>query len=453
MQSFPKTATNAPSPEELDRANRCFIKARTAVIFENPILSPCIFKLESKYVLHIPTMATDGYSLMYNPHFINNLPKKYLRFCILHELFHCILRTQGRRGDRDKYIWNLATDFIINSMLVYDEHLEAPDWILLDPKYSREEWEKNHPDNVPFTAESVYDELIKDAKEVKIKFTIICPCCQGDPSKKGKSTGKNEKEKQEGGKDQDGGGGGDTGDTHEQTSEGEGDEKDSDWNKELDESWKQAVVLSEQMARMRGDVPGWLTSLVQEIVEPNVPLDKILLQYIGTIVSDETTWKYPNRRFIQRNIYLPSRLANKRDGIVIIDTSGSISNEDAHDFLGMVLKVVRSKGINEIRLIQNDTRIVDDVRIKNVSQFKSHIKEFGIRGRGGTSFVEVFETLEKEKIWSAAFILVLTDLEADFPAKTPRCPTVWVSIEEKKAPFGTTIFWDRHTRKIKVIRK
>jgi predicted metal-dependent peptidase len=285
--------------------------------------------------------------------------------------------------------------------------------------------------------------LIKDAIQVKIKYTIICPCIQGDPSKKGTGQGDDDKTKT-----------GDPNDAHDhQDGKGEGDKQDSEWSKELDEAWKQAVIVSEQMARMRGNVPGWLTSLVQEIVEPHVPLDKILLQYVGTIVSDETTWRYPNRRFIQRNLYLPSRLANKRDGIVIIDTSGSITDEDANDFLGIVLKVTRSKGINEIRLIQNDTLITDDTRIKNASQFKSHIRETGVRGRGGTSFVAVFETLEKEKIWNAAFILVLTDLEAEFPNKTPRCPTIWVSIKEQKAPFGTTIFWDRKTRKIKVIRK
>jgi predicted metal-dependent peptidase len=273
---------------------------------------------------------------------------------------------------------------------------------------------------------------------------------QGDPSRKGKGAGDDDKTTCGGGKDKDGSSGaGEPSDDHDhQCGEGEGNEKDSEWSKDLDEAWKQAVIVSEQMARMRGDVPGWLTSLVQEIVEPNV-----LLQYVGTIVSDETTWRYPNRRFVQRKLYLPSRLANKRDGIVILDSSGSITNEDATDFLGLVLKVTKSKGINEIRLIQNDMRIVDDVRIKNASQFKSHIKEKGICGRGGTSFVQVFETLEKEKIWNAAFILVFTDLEAEFPPKAPRCPTIWVTIEEHKAPFGTTIFWDRQTRKIRVIRK
>jgi len=444
-QLGPKTSSAAPSPEDMEKATRCFIKARTGVVFDNPILSPCVFKLEPKPVLHLPTMATDGYSLMYNPNFINELETKYLKFCILHELFHCVLRSPSRRGDRDKIIWNFATDFLINSVLVYDEHLEAPSWILLDTKYSRDEWEKSHPPTIPFTSESVYDELIKDAVQVKIKYKIICPCIQEDPSKKGAGQGD--------GKDQDGTEGDPKGAHDHQGGEGEGAKQDSEWSKELDEAWKQAVIVSEQMARMRGNVPGWLTSLVKEIVEPNVPLDKILLQYVGTIVSDETTWRYPNRRFIQRNLYLPSRLANKRDGIAILDASGSITDEDAHDFLGIVLKVVRSKGINEIRLIQNDTRIVDDCRIKNVSQFKSHMRKAGICGRGGTSFVEVFETLEKEKIWNAAFILVLTDLEATFPDKAPRCPTIWVSIKEQKAPFGTTVFWDRESRKIKVIRK
>lgn len=351
--------------DEAEKAARRIIKSRTGLIFDKPVLAPLLFKLEPK-AIPFGTMATDGKSFLYNPAFVNNLEVKFLKFGLLHEVLHCAFRHPSRRGSRESQIWNIAADLVINGILVYDEKVEAPDWICIDKKYHKTEWEKEHPD-IPLTAETVYDELFKNAEVIKVKFKITCPCIQKDPTGgKGEGDGEGGKAKK------DGGGGCAHGDDP-----GEGDKPDKGWNTEwdkgLEEEWKQAVLQAEQMARMRGDAPGWMSSLVTDIVEPKIPLDKILLKYIGTVISDESSWRSPNRRFVSRGIYLPSSVVDKKDGVIVIDTSGSISDEEALDFLGISAKVLRSKGINEVRLMQCDMTITDDTKFRRVGDFKSHV--------------------------------------------------------------------------------
>ena len=429
--------------EEADKALRRIVKSRTGLIFDKPVLAPLLFKLEPKRI-PFGTIATDGKSLLYNPAFVNNLEVKFLKFALLHETLHCCFKHPSRRGTREPQIWNIAADLVINGILVYDEKTEAPDWICVDKKYHKTEWEKEHPD-IPITAETVYDELYKNAEHVKVKFKITCPCIQKDPTE-----GAGEGEGQ-GGSSKDGKG---CSHGNDPESGGEKPEKgwDAKWDKGLEEEWKQAVIAAEQMARMRGDAPGWMTSLVDDIVEPKVPLDKILLKYIGTVISDETSWKSPNRRFVSRGIYLPSSVVDKKDGVIVIDTSGSISDEEALDFLGIAAKVLRSKGINEVRLMQCDVTITDDIKFRRVGDFKSHVKKVGVKGRGGTSFTEPFEKLEKERSWNVAFLMYLTDLCGTFPRKAPKFPVIWVSTTEDAAPFGTTIYWDRKSDKIKIMK-
>ena len=68
---------------------------------------------------NIPTAATDGKTIWYNPKFLSNLHAGERNFVILHEVFHVLLRHGVRNVDRkrDQDIWNVACDIIVNQML------------------------------------------------------------------------------------------------------------------------------------------------------------------------------------------------------------------------------------------------------------------------------------------------------------------------------------------------
>ncbi len=419
----------------VSKGTKRMVAGRTRVVFDRPLYSPMLFKLEFKVAPWLPTMATDGKSLMFNPKFAVDLDLDHLMFAILHETMHCVFRHPARRGTRDAEIWNIAGDISINNILIYEEKLKHPNWVLHDRKY------------MGWTTEAIYDELIKDRESSKKKYKVQCPCVQKDPT--ASSGGGGSQDGDEDGKgSSDGQGGAD--DPMARDPRGWA---DVEWSKDVDEEWKQAAVAAQQYAKMRGTTPGWLNTLIDEIVEPPVPIEAILQHIVGTIQSDETSWKNPNRRFVSRGLHLPTSLKDKKDGVIIIDTSGSVDDETAKDFMGMALRAVRSKGINELRVIQCDTRVVDDVRCKDVSTLKFHIKREGLKGRGGTSFKPPFALLDKDGFGKVSFCIYLTDLEGDFPEKLPRFPMFWISVEEHIAPFGKTYYWDKAGNKVKPMRK
>jgi predicted metal-dependent peptidase len=454
---------------EAEKAAKQMVKGRAKVVFFKPLYSPLMFRLVLKAAQWITTMATDGISLMFNAKFVNELPIEHLKFAILHEVLHCVMRHPARRGSRDPEIWNIATDLVVNGILVYVEAMDHPTWIVLDKKYHG----KNPDTDKEWTAETIYDDLMKDAEGAKKKWKIKCACVQKDPTaapgsgngdkkdEKAEGSGKGDGKGQKGDKDQKGSGKGD-----QQDGDGGGDQQgepcdvfidprgwDAPWDRSTDEEWKQAAIQTEQMAKMRGTAPGWLTKLVEELVEPPVPIEKIIQHIVGSHISQETTWRNPNRRFISRGMVLPSYVKDKKDIVFIIDTSGSVSDVDALNFLGLGQRAMKSKGINEMRIMQCDMRIVDDARIKNLAGFKLHVKRTGLKGRGGTSFKPPFERLEEERVlWTTSCIIYLTDLCGDFPERAPKCPVFWFSTTPNtRAPFGKTYHWDIKTGKISVV--
>jgi predicted metal-dependent peptidase len=65
----------------------------------------------------LPTMATDGSRIVYNCAFVDELKPAELEGTLAHEILHCALGHQCRRGQRDPELWNEAADLAINPIL------------------------------------------------------------------------------------------------------------------------------------------------------------------------------------------------------------------------------------------------------------------------------------------------------------------------------------------------
>lgn len=62
----------------------------------------------------IPTTATDGKDIFYNPDFLQSLPAPQQDGLLLHEVLHAALLHVLRRGVRDAQRWNIAADIVVN---------------------------------------------------------------------------------------------------------------------------------------------------------------------------------------------------------------------------------------------------------------------------------------------------------------------------------------------------
>jgi predicted metal-dependent peptidase len=109
-------------------------KARTALLLDHPFFGSLLFRLKSEEDRAIPTMATNGVVLRYNPVFVDTLNAATLAGVLAHEVMHPALQHHTRRAKRDPRRWNEACDYAINPLLL-DAGLSLPDDVLVDPRF------------------------------------------------------------------------------------------------------------------------------------------------------------------------------------------------------------------------------------------------------------------------------------------------------------------------------
>lgn len=106
------------------------------------------------------TMATNGVDIIFSPKFVEEQTEKALAFVLIHEVLHCLLRHNERLGDKTHEVWNYATDYAINPIIVNDTlYVDGKlEW----PKMDGERMGLYEPDYVGLTADAIYKILIDD---------------------------------------------------------------------------------------------------------------------------------------------------------------------------------------------------------------------------------------------------------------------------------------------------
>ncbi len=100
----------------------------------------------------LPTMATDGSRILYNPAFVDQLKPAELEGTLAHEVLHCALGHHCRRGSRDPGLWNEAADLAINPILI-GNGFTLPAGALIDPAFAN------------LSAEEIYARLLRKRSE------------------------------------------------------------------------------------------------------------------------------------------------------------------------------------------------------------------------------------------------------------------------------------------------
>ncbi len=157
------------------------------------------------------------------------------------------------------------------------------------------------------------------------------------------------------------------------------------------------------------------------LVNWNAVLTDELRQYKSKEIA-ENGIKVVNRRYYQLSTYVdvPILFNNiKRtfkDGIIAIDTSGSIDDDTYIKEISQVIRLVKDEGL-DWKIVLFDDGIVKD---ENEKPIVYQTKNFSIneltdkllnRTYGGTSIKEVLEFSEKEK---AKFLILISDMEFNY---------------------------------------
>jgi len=108
-------------------------KAKTSLILDHPFVGHIALSMPFEWSDSIPTAATNGKRVIFNPKFVESLNDEELKFLVAHECFHPMLEHNFRRGTREYRRWNMAADYVINKLLVDENIGQMPKMGLHDP--------------------------------------------------------------------------------------------------------------------------------------------------------------------------------------------------------------------------------------------------------------------------------------------------------------------------------
>jgi predicted metal-dependent peptidase len=206
--------------------------------------------------------------------------------------------------------------------------------------------------------------------------------------------------------------------------------------------WQQAVAAGMAVARAQGKLPAALELVFGNILEPVVTWsDHVRALLARRLGSGGYDWRRPDRRLIVRDIVAPGRTGHGCKLIIVGgDNSGSIYSDPTllGRWLGEIGGMLEDLNPEEIMLVWCDAKVHEVDTVTDAIDLM-HIQKRGSTGGGGTSFVPVFEWIEEQQHRPDALIY-LTDLMGTFPNEPPSYPVIWGCINERKAPFGDTVY-------------
>ena len=346
----------------------------------------------------IPTAATDGRDVFWNPAFLESLTAPQLCGVLLHEVLHAALLHVTRRMERDPIFWNIAADIVVNGMIaaeIYranaEEMISLPEGVVRDTKLEA------------FSVEEVYELILKDPKAHRLADAwrdLLTPVW-GAPSERAA----------------------------------------------LETHWRAAQAQARTLFRAvgRGNLPAELQRELAALEVSQLDWRSHLWRFL---VRTPTDFSGFDRRFIGRGLYLEQLEGESLRVFVAADTSGSVDNPQLAQFLSETQGILRSYPHILCDFYYADAAAYGPYRLEADTDITAFPKPVG---GGGTDFRPFFAAvaaaLEKGDAFETtlpetAICVYLTDGHGTFPDPPPY-HTLWVvtvgGLDFAGFPFGETV--------------
>ena len=351
-------------------------QAKASLLVEQPYFGSIASAQKSKLNEDIQTFASDPLYFEYNDDYIECLSEDELKFILTNSAMHQALGYTQRQEGRMSWLWTMAQDYAINSLLV-NNGLELPDALLYDDKFD------------DMSCEAIYkileDEIDDDKHTPKEVENIRYEKMQ---------------------------------DTNEYDEDPIEDMHEQQINK----------------AKLQGDLPLGIEILVPRLNKSEISWRDELFTVIENSVKFDYTLFPPNKRYLWQGIALPALSGTKVKIVIAIDSSGSIDGELLSLFLSETESILNQFENFEIDLLIADAKVHEHHII-----YPGDEMEYSVKGGGGTSFEETFNYIE-ENINDVTLMLYFTDGLGKLPDDEPFYDVVWVMPKKGQTlPFGRVI--------------
>jgi predicted metal-dependent peptidase len=355
---------------------------------------------------NIATAATDGKDIYLNPQFFLSLTNSEQEGLILHELLHAALLHSQRILTRNKELWNISADIVVNLMIKNEQHFTLPKGAIFPPSNYRQLGLKQEPEWDKLSVEEIYEILLKAPQNSLNSLNWSSNLF--DLAPEGLRNGDSPPSSIS---------------LHDQA--------------QLRSHWQSAMQQAIVVARTSnvGKLPAGIERQIAEISESQLDWRSYLWRYLVQTPNDFQGY---DRRFVGRGLYLESLVGESVQVYVAIDTSGSIGGDEIKMFLGEVLGILNAYPHIQCYLYYADADLYGPYDINKHSEIPKP------QGGGGTSFIPFFEAIEKERNFNSEGVCVyLTDGYGYFPQNKPSLPVLWVvspgGLDLKQFPFGEAV--------------
>ena len=375
-------------------------------------LAFCSLKLKSNPSLQ--TFATDGAFLFYSPQQILRVfpsNPKFLNRAMLHSFLHCIFSHLWLRGKRNQVLWNISCDIAVEYTI---DSLEKNSTKRIMTWQRQKLYEELQNMDVGISAATIYRTLLavsqEEVERLKIEFYTddhrFWPAGQESAAAVLPQA--------------------------------------QHWNQIA----RQISIQQEQMGKDRAGG--------QQIFDAQVKVQRSRRSYHDflkkfTLLREElqldpdefdlTYYTYGLR--IYDNLPLIEPLETKevrkiREFVIVIDTSESTSGNLVTAFLKETFEILSQKNNFfkrcSLRILQCDTAVRSDLRIRNLDECDAVLKDFHIIGGGGTDFRPAFayvnQLITGHEIQKLGGLLYFTDGKGIYPSQKPSYPAAFLFLEQ-----------------------
>ena len=357
----------------------------------------------------VPTMGVFASGrLVANPDFTARLNDNELVFVLAHELLHLALRTHERAKGSGQLEFNYAHDYIINDMLRVALGVTTIPAGGLDMPGAREK-----------SAEQIVVEMRRNGDFVSSRSRVW----EGEVTVAGRVFGPQSDGRGAPGADDSG----DVLDDRRERALFPGDAADQARRaKEIGELAAKGLALGKAMDAMSGAMRGrgsdgggarQLVAALRGIY--STPWQMALQTWLEGVVPGERTFARPSRRGADRqDVVLPGRRRHAWMLNVVLDTSGSMSDEIPRA-LGAIADFCDAASVDDIRLVQCDTAVTSDELLSPAA-----LAAYEVSGYGGSDLTPAMLALADDPRVTAT--IVITDGDVTFPAEPMPYAVLWI---------------------------
>lgn len=381
-------------------------------------------------------IATAGVNVLgelaFNEEWVAGIPRDKMKGLLAHETLHLAFDHLGRLGGRNVDISNVAMDMVVNMMVVRSNmalpdgtipvdtgddtaSIQTPKGVITIAKVSERWWE------------DIYNELIKELdKKGLVKWVP-------DPK----------------GKDQHGR------DVHNHGAPMSVDGKEG---KELSPAekedhaakWRQRLAEAATIAKQQGKTPAGMERFIDGLLQPKVNWRELLRMYLKPyLYPTDFSYAKPHKKSQLLGVYLPDTVREAKEVEVLVDTSGSIGEDDLRAFMGEMVGIATSSAYVMMTVSFCDTQLYEDARYKVEGANIKKLLSMKPKGGGGTKMLNGLNYI-KEHNRLVPVVIVLTDGCDDYDGKTRKSypfEVIWclsstgVTIEQhqKNCEFGRVV--------------